>query len=64
LRNLTVFILELVSLINNQVLPLELLDGAHRKSDTLKCRQAHVELSRLKLILKDVFSLLLRRNQI
>ena len=53
-----------MSLIDNQVLPLELLDGPHRQSNTLKRRQANVELSRLKLILEDVFSLLFRCYQI
>lgn len=62
LRNLRILILELVSFINDEVLPFELLEGSHAEANTLKSCEADIELARMKIFLQDALTLLLGGN--
>ena len=57
LGNLTLFVLDLVSLVDYDVLPFVLEKLSHTDPDSLKSGQADVELARLEVILEDFFPL-------
>ena len=64
LRDLTVLILQLVGLIDDDVLPLELEELIHAGSHYLERGQTHIELAWLQLVLENVFSLSLSSDQV
>ena len=60
----TVLVFELVSLINNDILPVELLESGHRNTDPFKSGQTDVKFSWVDSLLQDFFSLVLGRDQV
>ena len=57
LRNLTVLILELVSLVNNDIFPFEAQKLGHASSHSFKCRQTHIKLAWQEMILEKLLAM-------
>ncbi len=51
-----VLVFEFVRLVDNQVLPLDLLEGIHADYEAFIGSDAHVELARYQLLLNDLIS--------
>jgi len=64
LGNLTVFVFELVSFVNNDILPLEVKQLGHARSHSFKGSQYHVKLSRQQVMLEQLFTLVFGCDQI
>lgn len=64
LRYLAFFVLDLMSLVNDDVFPSELLQRAHAHAYSFESRQAYIEFARQEVVFELLFTLLFRRNQI
>ena len=64
LRDLTLLVLDLVSFVDDDVLPLELEHLSHAKTNALKGREADVEFTRLEFVFEDVLSFFLRGDKV
>ena len=53
-----------MSLVNYNILPLELHQRAHANSHTFKSCDAHVEIARLQLVFNDIVSAFLLGDEI
>lgn len=64
LGSLRIFIFNFVSLIDDNILPLKLHQCTHANSHTFKSSDADIEIAGSNLILDDLLSALLLRNEI
>lgn len=53
-----------MSFVNDEVLPLELLQCSHAESHTLKCGETHIKLAGMKILFENALSLLFGGDQI
>lgn len=64
LRNNTFFVFNLVGFINDNVLPLPLLQRSHADSNTFKRGKTYIKLSRLDNVINYLFTFVLSANQV